>query len=202
MKNLVAKINSEKLKAWRAERELVNILVDPKYIILTENIHIGVRDNKFIKQQAEKIKDCDFVDKNIIIRPFKDKYSLVMGINGLKIARLLNKPISCIVVGQTMTHNVIANRIGLIAEDYKYPTGTEDIIEISDIKIPNAFTRAEARPSRVKYQAHMGYFKANDTVDKPITVENLNGRISLKDGYIRYLILINEGRQLAPVKYV
>ena len=89
-----------------------------------------------------------------------------------------------------------------------YPPDTEDVINIKDIIIPNEFKNSH--PSLKKIATYTERYELNGMVDIAITVRqrmNLAGDTFvkelyvLKDGYIRYLILKQNGINEVPVRF-
>lgn len=88
----------------------------------------------------------------------------------------------------------------------KKPDTTEDMVRLKDIKIPPDFTRC--LPALEKIRIKSQHYSQHKELDKPITVtctSNEKGRpnkLMLVDGYISYLILLFNGEEYAPVKYL
>ena len=89
-----------------------------------------------------------------------------------------------------------------------YPPDTEEIINIEDIIVPNKFKRS--RPNRQKTITYTERYEMNNMVDTAITVRQqtnlaedafVKEKYILKDGYIRYLILKQNGISDVPVKF-
>jgi hypothetical protein len=68
-------------------------------------------------------------------------------------------------------------------------------INISDIIVPEAFRLS--RPSKNKISRGRRFFKQYGCIDKPIVVDNDNNLI---DGYIRYLILLENKVDIIQVQ--
>lgn len=198
MDKLISKINNVKLSNWKNKR--VSVVLDSSDIIITEPIHKSTKGVDF-NGIMYKYQHKDIIDNVIIVRPYNGEYSLVMGIKWLIIAKLLNKPIECIIVGKNFKHKQLFERVGMIKDDYKYPIGTEDIIDIQSILIPKAFKRIKSRPARVKYEKYENYYKLNGVINKPISVKVIDNKIILTDQYVRYLILKTKGERHVPIKY-
>lgn len=72
-----------------------------------------------------------------------------------------------------------------------HPVGTQNYVNISHINVPNDFLATTPKVWKVREYYHR-YFQ-NGCIDKPITVikNNNTKQIELVDGYIRYLICLN-----------
>ena len=89
-----------------------------------------------------------------------------------------------------------------------YPPDTEEVINIEDIIVPNKFKNSHPNPKKIA--TYTERYELNGMVDIAITVRqqmNLAGDTFtkelyvLKDGYIRYLILKQNGIDEIPVKF-
>lgn len=202
MKNQIAQLNQAKFRSW-TEGKTVEV-IDQKYIELTEKIHI---DSKPINVSNLLImfQDEEFVNRTIVVKKYKDRYSLIVGLRWLKVAKALNIPITCIVVGWKYNHQRFVKKIGLIensAEDIKVPEGTEFLYPVGRVKIA-AFLKKHC-PNGAKYQKQEDFYLKNQVVDKPITVirngQDKNG-VVVVDEYIRFLVLVKHGVKNIPVKF-
>lgn len=90
-----------------------------------------------------------------------------------------------------------------------YPSDTEAVIDIEKIIIPSDFEKSH--PSPKKIATYTERYKLNGMVDIAITVEQnkfkfgsvicIGNTYVLKDGYIRYLILKQNGISEVPVRF-
>lgn len=205
MNKIVAKVNNERLKKWK-ENQAEICVIDSNRIDIVENVHKnGIRYIK-IDKFIDKFEDEEIINKNIIVKYNinNDKYELIMGLKWLMIAKELNKSINCIVVNDIYTHKKLIEEIGILGYYFQVPEGTDDIIKLEDIVIPNTFK--DSHPRGYKINQYTRYFNKHKCLDKPILVEKgiVNGQeyIKLVDQYIRYLIFKNKGIKNIPVKYV
>jgi hypothetical protein len=195
-------LNQAKFKSW-TEGKTAEI-IDQKYIDLTEKIHIESKPIN-INKLLVMFQDKEFVNRTIVVKKYRDRYSLVVGLRWLKVAKALNIPITCIVVGWKYNHQRFVKKIGLIensAEDIKVPEGTEFLYPVGKVKV-TAFLRKHC-PGEAKYKKKEEYYLKNKVIDKPITVirnsQDKNG-VLVVDEYIRFLVLVNHGVKNIPVKF-
>lgn len=84
-----------------------------------------------------------------------------------------------------------------------YPPDTEDVIDIDSIVVPDEFRHSY--PSPKKIIEYTKRFEQNGMVDKAITIskEFLFGSeyYQLRDGYIRLIILRQNGISEVPVRF-
>lgn len=84
-------------------------------------------------------------------------------------------------------------------------SGFNDLVNVSDIKIPSDFARFV--PSTEKIRVKAKYFREKGFFDKPIKVvpeineKGYPNRLMLVDGYINYFIAICNGLDKVPVIY-
>lgn len=201
MKNQIVQLNQAKFKSW-TEGKIAEI-IDQKYILLTEKIHINSGYIN-IKKLLTMFQDKELVDRTIVVRKLGGRYSLIMGLRWLMVARKLNLPITCIVVGEKYNHQRFMKKVGLIekeAENIKVPEGTEFLYPVGKVKIA-AFLKKHC-PNGAKYQKQEKYYLENQVVDKPITVirnsQDKNG-VVVVDEYTRFLVLVKHGVKNIPVK--
>ena len=92
--------------------------------------------------------------------------------------------------------------------EFNWHSDTEKIINIEDIIVPNKFKNSHPSPKKIK--TYTERYEMNGMVDIAITVRqqmNCGGdtfvkeKYVLKDGYIRYLILKQNGISDVPVKF-
>jgi hypothetical protein len=202
MNKQIAQLNQAKFKSW-AEGKTVEV-IDQKYIDLTEKIHIDSKPIN-IKKLLLLFQDKELVNRTIIVKKYKDRYSLVVGLRWLKVAKALNIPITCIVVGWKYNHQRFVKKIGLIEgslEEIKVPEGTEFLYPVGRVKIA-AFLKKHC-PNGAKYNKKEEYYLQNQVIDKPITVirnsQDKNG-VVVVDEYIRFLVLVKHGVKNIPVKF-
>lgn len=87
-----------------------------------------------------------------------------------------------------------------------YPKGTDELVRIKDIKIPPEFQKTN--PQRRKIIKACEYLHKHGNIDKPIKViaeTNERGKrnnIILIDEFTRYLSLLYNGFEYAPVRYI
>ena len=85
----------------------------------------------------------------------------------------------------------------------KYPTDTEEIIDIKDIIVLREFQ--DTKPSPKKLIEYTSRFEQNGMIDTAITVKKsiVFGveKYILTNGYIRFLILKQNGIDEVPVKF-
>ncbi len=88
-------------------------------------------------------------------------------------------------------------------EKIKYPTDTEEIINIKDIIVLREFQ--DTKPSPKKLIEYTSRFEQNGMIDTAITVKKsiVFGveKYILVDGYIRWLILKQNGIDEVPVRF-
>lgn len=202
MKTQIKQLNHAKFKSW-TEGKTVEV-IDQKYIELTEKIHINSKPIN-IKKTLLMFQDKEFVNRTIIVKKYKDRYSLVVGLRWLKVAKALNIPITCIVVGWKYNHQRFVKKVGLIensAEDIKVPEGTEFLYPIGRVKIA-AFLK-KCCPNGAKYNKKEEFYLKNQVIDKSITVikngQDKNG-VLVVDEYIRFLVLVKHDVKNIPVKF-
>lgn len=207
MKHIV-QLNHQRFKEW-AEGRTVEV-INPKDVLLTENIHIH-SEYINIKKWLIKFENEKYIDKIIVVKKFndgkyKDKYSLIMGLRWLKVARELDKPINCIVIDETYNHKRFIQKVGVIEtveEDIKAPEGTDLFYPVDKMKVAR-FLRNHC-PKGFKYKKHENYYLQNQTIDKPITVIKnsfVKDGVIVIDEYTRFLVLKNHGINNIPIKFV
>jgi hypothetical protein len=202
MKKQLIQLNQAKFKSW-TEGKTVEI-IDQKYIVLTEKIHLCSKPIN-IKKLLFLFKDQEFVNRTIIVKKYKDRYSLVVGLKWLQIAKTLNIPITCIVIGEKYNHQRFVKKIGLIEgslEDIKVPEGTDLLYPVGKVKLA-AFLKKHC-PNGAKYQKQEKYYLENQVVDKPITVIRNSfdkNSVTVVDEYTRFLVLVKHGVKNIPVKF-
>ena len=85
----------------------------------------------------------------------------------------------------------------------KYPLDTEEVIDINDIIVP--YEIQHSKPNVHKVIEYTKRFEQNGMIDKAITIskEFLFGSeyYQLRDGYIRLIILRQNGINEVPVKF-
>ena len=208
MKNQTLNLDQANYKNWASSK--TSEVIDQKNILLTEKIH--THSNYInLKDLLATFKDDELISKTIVVRKlkergYKDKYSLIAGLKWLKIARALDKPINCIVLGarcnRTKFINIIGKAPGKIEEAIKIPEGTDELYPIGKVKIA-AFLKKHS-PNGVKYQRQEEFYLQNQVIDRPITVirnnQDKNGVI-IVDEYTRYLVLVKHGIKNIPVKF-
>lgn len=198
----IVQLNADKLNLWKDGKEVVYL--DPNKIEINEPIHMKCKRININKNTVEKLKDKPQLHKSIIVKQLDaDRYSLVMGIKNLVVAKELNKPIACIIVKPNTTYNKLSKRIGLdVGLDFKVPEGTELIYPMHKVRVSKAI---QSKPGKKKYDLYEQYYKENGCIDKPISVvknpQDRNG-VFVVDGLIRYLILRNNGVKHIPVQFV
>ncbi len=202
MKKQLIQLNQAKFKSW-TEGKTVEV-IDQKYIDLTEQIHICSKPIN-IKKLLLMFQDKEFVNRTIIVKKYKDRYSLVVGLRWLKVAKALNIPITCIVIGWKYNHQRFVKKVGLIensVEDIKVPEGTEFLYPVGKVKI--AAYLKECSPNGEKYKKKEEFYLKNQVIDKPITVirnsQDKNG-VVVVDEYIRFLVLVKHGVKNIPIKF-
>lgn len=88
----------------------------------------------------------------------------------------------------------------------KAPTGTEDVVRMEDIKIPQIY--GFSRIKRFKIQKIIDYYNKHGCIDKPISIiaetneKNLPNKLLLVDEYSRYIALKILNIESAPIKYI
>jgi hypothetical protein len=87
------------------------------------------------------------------------------------------------------------------------PYGTEEIVHMSEIKIPYKFKKNYAKPKEWKMERARSYYNQHGHIDKPLSVRMIakrDGTIRylLKDEYTRYLILREVHSGAAPVIFI
>ena len=72
------------------------------------------------------------------------------------------------------------------------PSGTYGYVNISNIKVPEDFLATTPKVWKVREYYHR-YFQNDGCIDEPITVKRVkhSKQVELVDGYIRYLICLN-----------
>jgi len=209
MKNQTAQLDLKKYKSWK-EGKVIEV-IDQKNILLTEPIH--THSNYIdIRKLVEVFKDKDIIDKTIVVRVLKgrgymNKYSLIVGLKWLKIARALDKPINCIVQGVRCNRPKFVKMVNKfdaeVRKDNKVPEGTDFLYPVGRVKIA-AFLRKHC-PNGAKYQKQETFYLENQVVDKPITVirssQDKNG-VVVVDEYTRYLVLVKHGIKNIPVRFL
>ena len=205
MNKLVAKVNNERLKKWK-ENQAEICVIDSNRIDIVEDVHKnGIRYIK-IDKFINKFKDEEIINKSIIVKYNinTDRYELIMGLKWLLIAKELNKPINCIIIKDIYNSKKLKKEIGILGYYFKVPEGTDDVIKLEDIVVPNIFK--DSHPRRYKINQYTRYFNEHKCLDKPVSVEkgivNGQGYVKLVDQYIRYLIFKKKGIKNIPVKYV
>ena len=207
MKTQITQLNQDGFKKWIEGKE--SEVINQENILLTEEIHTH---SKYINisKLVEKFQDKDSIDKVIIVRRlkergYKDRYSLITGIKWLKVARALDKPINCIVLGARCTRpkfiELVMKGTG-VKEEIKVPEGTEFLYSVGRVKI--AAYLKKCCPNGAKYNKKEEYYLQNQVIDKPITVIR-NGQdkndVVVVDEYIRFLILVKHDVKNIPVKF-
>jgi hypothetical protein len=85
------------------------------------------------------------------------------------------------------------------------PYGTDEVVNINDITVPNCFKLS--RPNDFKVMRIFEQYKELGYLDRPITViaiVNTKGKrtkLVLVDEYIRYRVAIYAGLTKVPIKY-
>lgn len=198
--SMINELNNKRLQEWKESQETV--ILKAEDIIITEPIHTRAEQINFNSIMV-KYKSKQKMDKVIVIRKIKktEQYRLVMGLKWLTIAKLLNLPVTCIVVKSGTTHSKLRDKVGLVDEDYKIPEGTEELVPLNKVKVAEVLARTI--PSRRKYEKHRNYFLENNCIDRPITV--IKGKsedeVIVVDEYIRFLILARRGVNYIPVRF-
>lgn len=93
------------------------------------------------------------------------------------------------------------NLYGLI---HKQPYGTDEVINIYDIYIPEDFRTKESRPSKKKMIECRQKFHKLGFLDKPIEVKKQDGykKLLLVDKYTRLCVGFEMGLKYVPIKYI
>ena len=87
-----------------------------------------------------------------------------------------------------------------------FPEGTEDVVRMRDIKIPQTY--GLTRVKRYKIQKVIDYYREHGCLDKPISIiaeineRKMPNRLQLVDEYSRYIALKLMGIEVAPIKYI
>lgn len=197
--NLVSKVNNERINKWKEDKE--KIYINSSDIKITEPVHLKVYEIDFYSV-ITKHQNKEKIDRSIIVKQTDDgKYTLVMGIKWLTIAKLLNIPIACIVADKDVTYAKIRQTMGLLGYNFNIPKDTENVIPIWKILVPRCFIKSE--PTPFKMEMCRDYFIKKGRLDKSVTVvpsKKREGFFILKDEYIRYLLLIELGIKNIPIK--
>lgn len=80
----------------------------------------------------------------------------------------------------------------------QYPKGTQKIIDIDAVVIPNDFQ--QRLPRAEKIQSIVSYFEKENGFDRPITINEKSS--VLEDGYARYLAAKEMGIHKIPIAYI
>ena len=73
---------------------------------------------------------------------------------------------------------------------HKQPYGTDSLIDIKNIKVSKDFLRTTPHVDKIK--KHYEFYNKHHYLDSPITIHKTEGVNILQNGYIRYMIAINE----------
>jgi hypothetical protein len=195
------RLNTEKLTKWKDGQSTITL--KPEDIIITEQVHMRAEKISFNSIMVKYLNKTE-MDRIIVVRKPKhsDKYSLVMGVKWLMIAKLLNLSINCIVVKRGTTHKKLRSKLGLVDDNFKVPKGTESIYPISKVSVLKEFK--DSKPRKEKYEKYEKHFTESGCIDKPITVvQNKNDKnaVVVVDEYIRYLFLVKNGIKYIPVRF-
>lgn len=199
--DIITKVNNERIMAWKHGRE--RVYIDPSKITIVEKTHLRVYELDFYSMIA-KHKGEEKINKSIVVRPTgNDEFVLVMGIKQLIMAKLLNLPIACIVVDESVDYKRLRYNMGLLDRDFLTPKDVEEIIPMKNVLIPRTFLKSE--PPSFEMEMCRDYFIKKGRLDKSITVvpsKKYKGAYILKDEYIRYLILRELGIENVPIKFL
>lgn len=85
---------------------------------------------------------------------------------------------------------------------HKQPYGTEDVIDIRLIIVPQEFRDPKSKPKKWKMVRSRNEYAERGYLDSPITVHIEDGVYHLADGYTRLLVGFEHGLKQVPVKYI
>jgi len=175
------------LNKWKNSRDTVKI--NTSHIVVTDDIHLQTNIINF----NGNINSLSYYNNKatpIVLRKLKNnKHQLLFGLNQLIKAKLLNKKtISAIVV--SCDREYLVNYLNNV-----YRNKDNELIDIKSIKITGEFKNTIPRNDKVITKIKL----MSEGIIDIVKVDKNN---VLKDGYITYLLLKNEGYNYIKVKYM